>query len=343
MSIVIGQIGQIMTRSLSIDILNARSWDCFIHLSDDSLDQLHFWKENLEHLNRKHLFDTVRCSKVVYSDASNSGFAGYEVSTFNGVAHGLWSIDESSKSSTWKELTAVFRVICSLTHIFSNQSIKWFSDNQGVTSIVRKGSMNKELQSIAIQIFKICMSKSIQLFMEWIPRSFNERADYLSKVVDYDDWGISNKLLFMIKNRFGHLSVDWFASEHNAKLVKFYSRFWSPSSSGVDAFTENWGFEFGLFVPPISLIGKVIRKMSADQAVGVLVVPCWPSAIFWPDLCPNGNFISNVSDWFDLPTNMSYYTACSNGKGLFGNADLKFRMLALNLNFRHKGDQRCAS
>ncbi|XP_060565226.1 uncharacterized protein LOC132724391, partial [Ruditapes philippinarum] len=108
--------------------------------------------------------------------------------------------------------------------------------------------------------------------MEWIPRSFNERADYLSKIVDYNDRGISNKLLFMIKTRFGHLSVDWFASEHNAKLVKFYSRFWSPSSSGVDAFTENWGFEFGLFVLPITLIGKVIRKMSADQAVGVLVV-----------------------------------------------------------------------
>jgi hypothetical protein len=87
----------------------------------------------------------------------------------------------------------------------------------------------------------------------------------------------------------------------------------SPSSSGVDAFTENWGIEFGLFVPPISLIGKVFRKMSADQVV-VLVVPCWPSAISLPDLCPNGNFILNEPDWFDLPTNSLYYTACSNGK-----------------------------
>jgi len=28
--------------------------------------------------------------------------------------------------------------------------------------------------------------------MEWIPRSGNEVADYLSKIVDFDDWGVKN-------------------------------------------------------------------------------------------------------------------------------------------------------
>ncbi|XP_053388193.1 SCO-spondin-like [Mercenaria mercenaria] len=33
--------------------------------------------------------------------------------------------------------------------------------------------------------------------MEWIHRSFNERADYLSKIVDNDDWGISKEIMSM--------------------------------------------------------------------------------------------------------------------------------------------------
>ena len=28
--------------------------------------------------------------------------------------------------------------------------------------------------------------------MEWIPRSDNEVVDYLSKIVDFDDWGVKD-------------------------------------------------------------------------------------------------------------------------------------------------------
>jgi hypothetical protein len=29
-------------------------------------------------------------------------------------------------------------------------------------------------------------------------------------------------------------------------------------------------------------------KLAYDHAHGVLVIPCWKSAIFWPFICPNG-------------------------------------------------------
>ena len=51
--------------------------------------------------------------------------------------------------------------------------------------------MQKELQYIAFGISKICMQHVIRLDVEWEPRSDNERADYLSRIVDDDDWGIS--------------------------------------------------------------------------------------------------------------------------------------------------------
>ncbi|XP_068240109.1 uncharacterized protein [Palaemon carinicauda] len=294
MSVVIGKVSQIMTRNLSIDVLAASHWDQYIKISDESKRQLEFWQISLSELNIKHTNVSFQCSKIVYSDASSTGFAGYAVSAKTGISYGTWSIEESLKSSTWRELVAVYRVLQSLGHILTGQRVKWFTDNQGVEAIVSKGSMKVELQSIAIDIFRFCIAKSILLEMEWIPRTMNEKADYLPKIIDIDDWGISFEIFDMIQARFGNIHIDWFASEHNAKLNSYYSRYWSPTCNGIDAFSEQWGGKFGLFVPPITVITQVIKKMAFDKAVGVLVVPCWKSALFWPFLCPTGSFIPEI-------------------------------------------------
>ena len=334
MSVVIGHVSQIMSRYLSADILNAKHWDAYIQLSCESCEQLSFWDKTLDVLNFKDLFESHKCTKIVYSDASSTGYAGFEISTINGISHGLWTQEEALKSSTWRELVAVHRILLSLKHILANQRIKWFTDNQGVKSIITKGSMKTELQDIAYSIFRMCLSQSISLEIEWIPRSENEKSNYLSKILDFDDWGISFAVLDMIQSRYGALQVDWFASNYNAKLPKFYSRFWNPSCAGVDAFAESWGNQFGLFVPPISIIYRVIKKMIVDRVYGVLVIPCWKSAVFWPFICPNGVFRNEIADWFDLPTERHFYVKCKNGGGLFGNTDLHFRMLALKVDFR---------
>ena len=334
MSVVLGHISQIMTKYLSADILNAKYWDSYIYLCDESRQQLLFWDRNLQVLNTKDIYESHKCTRIVYSDASASGYAGYEVSTINGISHGIWSEEESLKSSTWRELVAVYRILLSLRHVLANQRVKWFTDNQGVKAISSKGSMKRDLQDIAFGIFKLCMSKSIYLEMEWIPRTENEKADYLSKIVDFDDWGISFAILVLLQRRFGQFQVDWFASDYNAKLPKFYSRFWNPSCFGIDAFAESWGGQYGLFVPPIAVIYRVIKKMVTDKAYGVLIIPCWKSAVFWPFLCPSGRFRKEIVDWIDLPTEKQYYIKCKNGKGIFGNTDLHFRMIALRIDFR---------
>jgi hypothetical protein len=51
--------------------------------------------------------------------------------------------------------------------------------------------MNKELQEISLEIYKLCLCKSISLEIDWIPRSLHEK-DYLSKIVDNDDLGTRN-------------------------------------------------------------------------------------------------------------------------------------------------------
>ena len=61
----------------------------------------------------------------------------------------MWSEEESLKSSTWRELVAVYRVLLSLSHFFANQRVKGLTDNQGVKSIANKGSMKRDLQDIS--------------------------------------------------------------------------------------------------------------------------------------------------------------------------------------------------
>ena len=330
MGIVLGPLSQIMTRYLSIDILQAKTWNSYIKLSPQSYQQLEFWSHSLGAVNVRKLNDSAACSRIVYSDASSHGFAGYEVSSLNGASHGMWSADEMNKSSTWRELCAVYRVMKALAHTLRNQRVKWFSDNQAVCSIINKGSMKEDLQCLALQIFNFATVNSIHLETEWIPRTENCRADYLSRVIEVDDWAICEPLLDMIQARWGPLDVDFFASEHNAKLPIFYSRFWCYKSSGVDAFTVDWGGKNGLFVPPVILAARVICKMQYCKAYGVLVVPEWRSANFWPLLCDErGCFKPFVKDMMYLPTNKESYRPCKNGVGIFGNEDLRFNMLAL--------------
>jgi len=52
-----------------------------------------------------------------------------------------------------------------------------------------------------------------------------------SPVVPLGTWILSGALIL--------LTIDRFASYYNTQLPRFNSRFWNPSSEGVDAFTSN--------------------------------------------------------------------------------------------------------
>lgn len=114
------------------------------------------------------------CSKVVYSDASHAGYAGYVVQSINGIAHGQWSSVESNLSSTWREFNAVYNLLLSMKEFLAFSSIKWFTDNTSVCSIVHKGSMKRDLQDIGFDIFTFCSIKCITLEVEWLSCDLNQ-------------------------------------------------------------------------------------------------------------------------------------------------------------------------
>ena len=81
--------------------------------------------------------------------------------------------------------------------------------------------------------------------MQWLPRTAVQiqLADIGSKLHDTDDWSICdeslNTLQIVSKNTF---TCDVFASCTKNRFRKFYSKVVSPSSSGINAFGQNWKF-----------------------------------------------------------------------------------------------------
>ena len=131
----------------------------------------------------------------------------------------------------------------------------------------------------------------------------------------------------------GRYDIDRFASHYNTKVPTFCSRFWNPGCSAIDAFTEHWGGTNNWIVPPVYLVSRVLKHMKVCKAKGTLVVPAWYSASFWPLLCPRGMFIPEVIDFVYLPRDKEAYIPSRIAGGLFGERDLAFDMLAINMKY----------
>jgi len=132
-----------------------------------------------------------------------------------------------------------------------------------------------------MRVFETCFQHGIRLQMEWIPRSLNDKADYISFIVDCDGWQLNPQIFCQLNALWGPHTVDQFASPLIAQLPRYSSRFWTPSCEAVDAFTTSWALEVSWLVPPLRLICRSIQHARACAARGTLVVPMWVSAPFW--------------------------------------------------------------
>ena len=160
--------------------------------------------------------------------------------------------------------------------------------------------MKEDLQCLALHIFKMCLLRNIRLEVEWIPRSANERADFLSRVKDYDDSRVKRNFFLMVEERWDPHSVDRFANHENSQLPRFNSRFCCPDTETVDAFSVSWAGENNWLVSPIFLIPRVLNHIFAHGGKGTLVVPSWPSAPFWSMIFTEDGLSGIFSDSFEI-------------------------------------------
>ena len=334
MGLAIGPVSRFMTRSVYAALEARHSWYDLLQLSPEAQAELEFWAASLADYNSQPIWHSPSAVRVVYSDASDTGYGGYVVEHGPCVSFGQWSDEEARQSSTWRELMAVCQVLESVAAKLTNARIRWFTDSQNVARILEVGSRKPQLHAVALKVFSLSVQYQIRLVPEWIPRELNVRADYLSCIVDHDDWLLNPVVFAQLDAIWGPHTVDRFASFHNRQLPRFNSRCWNPGSEAVDAFTVNWLGENNWLCPPIALIPRVLRHAQACSARGTLVVPCWPSAVFWPLLChAPGRFAPFVRDARELPRVNSLFLPGLSGSVLFNGNLPNTRVLALHCDF----------
>ena len=78
--------------------------------------------------------------------------------------------------------------------------------------------------------------------------------------------------------------IDLLASHLNAQYERYVSFRPDPEAFAVDAFSQSWqSLDFYAF-PPFSVITRVLQKVRWDRAEGIIVVPLWPTQVWWPVL-----------------------------------------------------------
>ena len=330
-----GHIVYMQTKACARWISERENWSNWEVLSEGAVRELKFWGENLHNLINMPLVPVdFSSSLVIYSDASSTGCGAL----VNGrpdlnMIH-PWNLLEITRSSTWREIEAIRIYLAIHKAEFKNLSIKWYTDNKGVTSVLKKGSMCSDLNVCALQIHAICVEYHIDISIDWVPREKNEQADALSKGQDHDDWAVHDRIFKLFNKTHGPFTLDPFASNLTKKTAKFFSRFWCEGSAGVDGLAYSWKNETVWVVPPPRLIPKILVHMKKCKASGIMVLPRWQSAIFWPLLNNGKKWAPGISVVAEYQNPNNFFIQGTFGNDVFSEKTFKSNVLVLKVNYR---------
>jgi hypothetical protein len=202
--------------------------------------------------------------------------------------------EEQKLSSGHRELLALLRALEEREETKGawNQktTLYWLTDSENLVTFLRKGSKKRDIQEQLLAVLERARALNVKIEPIHLRREDPriQLADGGSKIPDSDDWSIDDASFQKLNRKYGPFTIDLFAAENNAKVKRFYSEFFSQSSKGVNAFCHSWDGEMAWVCPPIKCIINAVFKIEKTEGSGVLLIPKWPTARFWPIIFPDG-------------------------------------------------------
>ena len=138
----------------------------------------------------------------------------------------------------------------------------------------------RHISSLALNILNLTFDHNTHLEVFWVGREYNKEADKISKTIDFDDWYTTQRLINILEQRWGKISINRFASDINRKCKRFnliyLFNIFMPSF--------DWSNEANILVSPTYLILRAIKHFSKSltKSKAILICPYWPSVPFWP-------------------------------------------------------------
>ena len=195
----VGNISLVMSRFLQSAVTFGDVWDTPLDLSrvwfyPHCSDKINFWLHNCSKLNCRRLFEYSRLVSIICIDASAFACGGHALFANKGefeLFYKAFSSMESTLDSNDRELLAILCSLKSFKSLIQGKVVKFYTDSKNASVIASKGSTSLRLQRHALEIFQFCAVYNVSIEIEWVPRSLNDYADSLSRVIDFDDWSVS--------------------------------------------------------------------------------------------------------------------------------------------------------
>ena len=271
------------------------AWDLKLKLSAAAVEELKFWRKVIpahtgSFIIQKGVTPTVRLS----SDAGEDGWCAI-LDFGRGVRHVARSSFTGhilGSSSTLRELYGLKEALVSFRGMMDGRSIVVYGDNQSAAHILEIGSNRPDLQIVAQQIFAEAAAQNVVILPRWLRRCHLQEEDDGSKFTDLTDFRLGDAA-FETVQRAMHgpaYTHDRFSSDVNKRTGQYFnSRFYCPGSSGVDAFTQDWGGDTDNWLhPPWNLVGRAVRHLHDCKGKGTILFP-WDTRQPWWHLVAPGS------------------------------------------------------
>ena len=238
--------------------------------------ELRWWLDNLK--DQFRVITRPPASAVVCTDASSHGWGAF----FQGCSTGgRWTLSECELHINELELKAILFALKAFQDELLGRHVKVLCDNSTAVCYINEmgGTRSWNCNSVACDIWSWCISKGIWLTCSFIPGVDNVEADEASRVFDdRSEWMLDKGVFDDVCTMLGVPDIDLFASRVTAQTIPYCSWKPDPGAAHVDAFTVDWSVWNLIYLfPPFSLLGRCVRKIREDRAVGLLVAPVWPT------------------------------------------------------------------
>ena len=356
-----GNIVNVMTRA-SQHVLGKAvfhyGWDSSCVLTSDAIFELLYLRNNLFQFNGHPIFESLTPVKIFShqdvdyyssqvakpadfaifcSDASDSNAFVFEAEKFQVVEDFIFSPTERKLGSGHRELLAVIKALESSAvelKIRQHSLVYWLTDSKNCHSFILRGSRHRHIQTVVLRLKCLELKLCTKIVPVWVPRTDKllVLADIGSKLGNStDEWGIDSRTYQYICRYFNVIpTIDCFATSINTKCTQFFSKVPQIDCLAVNFFAQSLSKENIYYIcPPVDLIIPVLKHIEHfPGAKGILLVPIWKSAAFWPFLVLRDYFRASIVG--SLIVNPSYQ-AYNEAQHIFKGVK-KFKMLALIFN-----------
>lgn len=259
-------------------------YDAKMTLTEHAKKELQWWVNNTP--TAYNVINRCTPNMTIFTDASNIGWGG----VIEGQARtgDNWTPTEAKNHINYLELLAILYSLKAFRANLAGKHVKVMCDNTtAVSCITHMGTSHSVCcNKLTTAIWEWCAEYNIWLTAAYIPGAENQSADYESRVVHTGkEWQLNKELLHCALSILNYQpGVDLFASRHNAQCKLYVSYRPDPGCMAVDAFSLNWHSLMFYAFPPFSVLTQTIQKIEKEEATGVLVVPNWPTQVWYPAL-----------------------------------------------------------